>query len=211
MKRLLLLFLALGTLAVSWSGLWHAAMPGPFAAHMAMHVSVMALAAPLFAFALAGSRADPVVIRPALAAPVPAMVAELAVVWGWHLPLLHHAARAGGVALIAEQASFLAAGLLLWLSVFGGGAAGRSERRGTGVFALLMTSMHMTLLGTLITLAPRPLYGHGHGVEALADQQVAGIVMLAGAATTYVAGGAWLVAWLLADRPDREAGDAPLR
>lgn len=209
MSRLLLTALALGALAIAWSGLWHVVMPGPFASHMAMHVTVMALAAPLFAFALAGSPLDPTVARPALAVPVLAMVAELIVVWGWHVPLLHHAARGGGMALVAEQASFLAVGLLLWLSVFGGAATGRRERRGAGVVALLMTSMHMTLLGTLITLAPRPLYGHG--TDALGDQQLAGIVMLLGAATTYVAGGGWLVRWLLAEPPpEREARDAPL-
>ena len=213
MSRLLLTALAFGALAVAWSGLWHAVMPGPFASHMAMHVTVMALAAPMFAFALAGGPLDPAVARPALAAPVLAMVAELIVVWGWHAPLLHQAARTGGMALVAEQASFLAVGLLLWLSVFGGATAGRRKRRSAGVAALLMTSMHMTLLGTLITLAPRPLYGHGHGhgIDTLADQQVAGIVMLLGAATTYVAGGVWLVRWLLVEPlPEREARDAPL-
>lgn len=211
MTRLPLLLLAFGALAVAWSGLWHVVLPGPFAAHMAMHVTVMALAAPLLAFALAGGALDPTVVRPALAAPVLAMVTELIVVWGWHVPLLHRAARAGGMALAAEQASFLAVGLLLWLSVFGGAAAGRRERRGAGIVALLMTSMHMTLLGTLIALAPRPLYGHGHGAGTLGDQQVAGIVMLLGAATSYVAGGAWLVRWLLAEPPpEREARDAPL-
>src|SRR3546814_3906347 len=39
--------------------------------------------------------------------------------------------------------------------------------------------MHMTLLGALITLAPRSLYHHDMG-SALADQQVAGMVMLRG-------------------------------
>src|SRR3546814_18505574 len=76
-----------------------------------------------------------------------AMLAELVVVWGWHLPLLHHAARSSTAALAAEQASFLAVGLALWLSVLGGRAAQRHARLAGGVVALLLTSMHMTLLG----------------------------------------------------------------
>src|SRR3546814_10738100 len=74
-----------------------------------------------------------------------------------------------------------------------------------GVVALLLTSMHMTLLGALITLAPRSLYHHDMG-SALADQQVAGMVMLSGS-MSYLAGGLWLVARLL--REDRRR--VPLR
>src|SRR3546814_20884322 len=105
-----------------------------------------------------------------------AMLAELVVVWGWHLPLLHHAARSSTAALAAEQTSFLAVGLALWLSVLGGRAAQRHARLAGGVVALLLTSMHMTLLGELITLEPRGLYYHDMG-SALAVPQVAGTVM----------------------------------
>jgi hypothetical protein len=35
------------------------------------------------------------------------------VVWTWHAPVLHHAAREGATVLILEQGTFLAAGLLL--------------------------------------------------------------------------------------------------
>src|SRR3546814_13943200 len=94
-----------------------------------------------------GSAWDPTRRWPWLAAPMAAMLAELVVVWGWHLPLLHHAARSSTAALAAEQASFLAVGLALWLSVLGGRAAQRHARLAGGVVALLLTSMHMTLLG----------------------------------------------------------------
>src|SRR3546814_16032309 len=95
-----------------------------------------------------------------------AMLAELVVVWGWHLPLLHHAARSSTAALAAEQASFLAVGLALWLSVLGGRAAQRHARLAGGVVALLLTSMHMTRLGALITLAPRRIYHHAMGTRS---------------------------------------------
>jgi putative membrane protein len=53
-----------------------------------------------------------------------------------------------------------------------------------GAMALFLTSMHMVLLGALLGLAPRLLYG-GHaehaaaGMEALTDQQTGGVIMMA--------------------------------
>jgi putative membrane protein len=71
------------------------------------------------------------------------------------------------------------------------------------VVALLLTTMHMTLLGALIALAPRALYDtHGFALQGLAltpleDQQMAGVVMLALGGVSYLAGGVWLLARLL--------------
>src|SRR5690606_12356978 len=90
--------------------------------------------------------------------PIGASAVEFAVVWGWHLPVPHDAARSIPAISALEQASFLAAGLLLWLACL------RQDpyRQGAGVLALLLTSMHMTLLGVLLTLAPRALFHHAH-------------------------------------------------
>lgn len=218
MRRRVLVMAACASLAVVWSGAAEPFSAGPFSAHMVVHVTVMVVAAPLLAAALAGGRSDPTRRWPAVAAPIPAMLAELVVVWGWHLPLLHHAAQAHAAMFVAEQASFLAVGVLLWLAVLGGSAAARPRRLGSGVIALLLTSMHMTLLGALITLAPRALYHHPDqhlvGLTPLIDQQVAGLVMLGGA-LSYLVGGLWAMRSLLR-MPARialgreEAGDAPL-
>lgn len=214
-RRLAIAGAALASLAAAWAGAAELIAPGTFSAHMIVHVTVMAVAAPLLAIAVAGSPADPTRRWPLIAAPMAAMVAELVVVWGWHLPLLHHAARTHTAALVIEQASFLAVGLALWLSVLGGRAADRRPRLAAGVIALLLTSMHMTLLGVLITLAPRQLYHHAGSTLAMVDQQVAGMVMLLGGATSYLAGGLWLVLRLLQDpspsQREGEVGRAPLR
>jgi putative membrane protein len=69
-----------------------------------------------------------------------------------------------------------------------------------GAVGLLFTSMHMTLLGALLALAPRPLYGEasvsclGLTLGPAADQSVGGTVMLAVGAVVYLAGGLALVA-----------------
>lgn len=71
--------------------------------------------------------------------------------------------------------------------------------------ALFFTSMHMTLLGALIGLAPRPIYGDhlhhaGNGLSALVDQQLGGVIMLAIGGVIYLAGGLILMARVLQRR-----------
>lgn len=195
------------TLAAAWLGPLPELAAGSFAAHMAMHVSVVAVAAPLLALGLAGGRFDPARRWPSLLAPIPLSLAELAVVWAWHAPGLHHAARQGGAALALEQGSFLLCGVLVWVSAFGGAPARRAERASLGIVALLMTAMHVTLLGALLALAPRPLYAHAAGgapgLSALDDQHLGGALMLAVGGSVYLAGALALAAGLVAAR--REA------
>ncbi len=172
-------------LIAAWSGILSMPLGGHFTGHMVTHLAVVALAAPLLALALVGSRFDPTPASPLLFSPVTASALELLIIWGWHLPAAHQWAQASMAAFIAEQGSFLVAGLLLWLSAFAGG--GR-ERAAFGVVALLFTSMHMTLLGVLLALAPRPLYSVLPG-DAVVDQQVGGLLMLAIGSGVYLAGG----------------------
>lgn len=194
------LILGLLLLAAAWLGPLPELAARAFTAHMTMHVTVMAFAAPLIALGLAGSRLDPVRAWPALFAPIPASVVDLVAVWAWHAPALHHAARHTAGALALEQAMFLAAGLLVWLSAIGGARPG-GERTAAGIAALLLTSMHMTLLGALLALTPRPLYGHTgsgpFGLSALEDQNLGGVLMLLGGGLSYLVGGLYLLLGLL--------------
>src|SRR3546814_13981186 len=66
-------------LAAAWSEIPAALAPGPFAAHMIRHMSVVAVAAPLLALGVAGTRLDPARHwRWTAAAAVPASIAEMA-------------------------------------------------------------------------------------------------------------------------------------
>ena len=179
-------------LAATWLGPLPALSRHSFAAHMTLHMLVVAVAAPLLALGLAGGRFDPLRSRPRLFAPVPASIVELVVVWTWHAPALHHAARSDVLIFAIEQATFLAAGLLLWFSVLGAGALRTANRAGAGIVALLLTSMHMTLLGALLALSPRPLYGHAATtgtLSAIDDQQLGGAIMLVVGGVVYLLGG----------------------
>ena len=175
----------------------------PFATHMAMHMALVAVAAPLLALGVAGGRLDPVPRARWLFAAIPASIAEGIAVWAWHAPALHHAARHETWAFLLEQATFLATGLWLWGAALGGSAALRRERAAAGITGLLLTAMHMTLLGALIALSRRELFGHGHGgsLGPLVDQQLGGAIMILVGGAAYLAGGLGLAAdWLLSRR-----------
>jgi putative membrane protein len=186
-------------LAGAWLGPLPSLATHSFAAHMAMHIAVVAVAAPLLALSMAGTAADPVRAVPSLLAPIPASMIELVVVWAWHVPALHHAARHQTGALVVEQGTFAIAGMLLWLAAVGGDREQRRVRAAGGVVALLFTSMHMTLLGALFALATRPLF---HDVPSgLDDQQLGGVIMLLVGGASYLAGGLGLTAVALRSRP----------
>jgi putative membrane protein len=211
MRRWLALLGAV-VLAFVWIGPLRALVPGAFSAHMTLHMAVVAVAAPLLALGVAGSRWDPVRRAPWLFPALIASLLELLLVWGWHTPALHRAARESTLAFVLEQASFLLSGLWLWLAAVGGDARSR-QRRGMGVLALLLTSMHMTLLGALLGLPPRPLYDlahsheHAHGalppLGALADQHLGGAIMILLGGLSYLVGGLWLSLSLVRDSGER--------
>lgn len=206
-------------LALAWAPQTAILLGHGFTAHMARHMGVVAIAAPLIALGIAGGRFDPSRDRPLLFAAVPASLVELFVVWGWHAPAAHDLARDHMTAYAAEQASFLLAGLWVWIACFGHGVATRACRTAAGVIAMLLTSIHMTLLGALLAMSVRPLYAAHHAavdgltmLTALDDQQLGGVVMLLVGGAAYLAGGVTLAARLLRDDgPRTETGPPAAR
>lgn len=209
MTRRLALPLGLALLAAIWFGPLLGAWRGSLAAGMVAHMGVVAVAAPLIAIGMP-DRWRPGASMPAVL-PVLASLAELVAVWGWHAPVLRAAAQTSLPATVAEQATFLLVGVFLWSTSFA--APGERTHAATGAAALLLTSIHMTLLGALLALSPRPLYASGEvtcfGVvlDAGQDQNIGGVVMLLAGAVVYLAGGLSLARRLLAD----PAGEAAQR
>ncbi|TIX02137.1 MAG: cytochrome c oxidase assembly protein, partial [Mesorhizobium sp.] len=175
------LILGLLVLALVWVGPLLDAWRDSFSAHMLAHMGVVAIAAPLMAIGI------PLRPKPdanwAFTLALPASFVELIIVWSWHAPALRTLAQSSLFVTAIEQATFLAAGLFLWLACL--------PRRGSditgnaaGAFALLLTSIHMTLLGALLALTPRPLYGTGEiscfgvALSAQQDQELGGVIML---------------------------------
>ena len=198
--RLLALVTGLAVLAAIWLGPLLGPWRASLAAGMVAHMGVVAVAAPLIAIGLP-ERWRPGRSMPA-ALPVLASLLELIAVWGWHAPIMRAAAESSVVATVAEQGTFLTVGVLLWSTSFA--APGQRTHAATGAVALLLTSIHMTLLGALLALSPRPLYGTGEvtcfGIvlDAGRDQQFGGVIMLLVGAVVYLAGGLSLIIRLLA-------------
>ena len=204
--------LALGSGLAVLAAIWLGPLLGPWRASltagMVAHMGVIAIAAPLIAIGLP-DRWRPGRSMPA-ALPVLASVLELFAVWGWHAPVMRAAVEGSVAVTAAEQATFLVVGVLLWSTSFA--APGERTHAASGAAALLLTSVHMTLLGALLALSPRPLYGAGEvtcfGVvlDAGQDQHIGGVVMLMVGAVVYLAGGLSLAGWLLEAGTGRRGG-----
>jgi putative membrane protein len=199
MSERLLAIAGAAILLFAWAGPLPGLVPGSFAAHMTLHMTVVGIGVPVFAFGIAlwlkrrGELPLPRIL------PIAASLLDLVVVWLWHVPALHHASRTEPLILGLEQLSFAAASFLVWLVALTGPTL-------AGALTLFFTSMHMTLIGALLGLAPRVIYG-GHsaaswlGLTPLADQQVGGVIMLAIGGIVYLGGGLALAARVL--RPVR--------
>ena len=125
-------------------------------------------------------------------------------VWAWHVPAAHRFARTHLMGGVLEQLTFLSTGLLLWTAALGGEERRRRGRMAGNVTGLLLTSMHMTLLGALIALSHRTLYAHPHEhgrelsalgatISGVQDQQLGGAAMILLGGAAYLAGALALV------------------
>ncbi|EYD75285.1 putative protein-signal peptide and transmembrane prediction [Rubellimicrobium mesophilum DSM 19309] len=187
MRRWAALLAALA-LALAWAaplGAWLA----PFPAHMLSHMTLVAVAAPLLVLAFP-AQFDRLHV-PALAG----AVAEFLIVWGWHLPALHGAARLQTSWHLAEQALFLLGGLAVWAGAL------RAHEPLAGAGALLLTSMHMTFLGALLVLSNADLYAAFCGTPPdLFGQRLGGLLMLGIGTPIYLLAGLWLTGLSLRER-----------
>lgn len=165
-------------LAVLWLGPLPEIARVSMTAHMILHVAVVAVAPALLRIDLP--------VRLGAAALASIAIADLLVVWIWHLPTAQIWASRTGVGFALQQGSFLLAGIAVW------SAADAAGRLGS-VAILLVTAMHMTLLGALLTLSPRMMYpgicgGGPFGLDPLEDQQISGLVMALLAPAVYLLG-----------------------
>lgn len=193
-----------------------------FSAHMAQHIVLMLVAAPLLALsrplaAVAwGLRGAPgsanlaAFLRDLGRCPLLLAWALFAgATWLWHLPVLYQAALRSDLLHAAEHACFVGAALLFWWAVLhprGGLGLGAS------VLAVFTIAIQGGLLSALIVFAPAPWYpayvaGLGPAT-ALADQQLAGAIMWAPSGMIYGGALAALVLRWLRD-VDRATADGP--
>lgn len=166
-----------------------------FPLHMVRHMVLVALAAPLLVLGF------PALGRWFAISPLIATGLEFLLVWAWHMPAAHGLAYRLPMGFALEQASFLLAGLFVWAGCLRGAATGDAGQALAGAGGLLLTSMHMTLLGALLTLAPRDLYAGFCGTAPdAAGQSIGGMLMLAIGTPVYLLAGVALAARALSLR-----------
>ncbi|HEY0777279.1 MAG TPA: cytochrome c oxidase assembly protein [Gemmatirosa sp.] len=200
-----------------------------FSAHMAQHLALILVAAPLLALGnapLALAWAPPRTARRtlarwwnastttrralrgtthAVATPAAAWLLHAVALIAWHVPALYAAALREPAVHALEHVSFLGTAWLFWWRV-----AQPSGRRALGEAAGILYVMSMGLLGSamgaLLTFSSTAWYPvHADGARAwhttlVADQQLAGLVMWVPAGLVYVGAALALAArWMLTD------------
>ncbi|HEX3429487.1 MAG TPA: cytochrome c oxidase assembly protein [Rhizomicrobium sp.] len=194
-----------------------------FVAHMTEHELLMAVAAPLLALSrplgtflcalprswrlslidAAGSRIVQPVWR-TLMMPLVATVVHGIAIWIWHVPSLLDATLVSENLHRLQHISFLVTALVFWWAIL----RRPKQDYGLGAMHVFATMVHTSLLGALLTLAPRVFYplqtadAPLFGLTPLEDQQLAGLFMWVPGGAIYLAAGlALAAAWLASPKP----------
>ncbi|MBM1170018.1 cytochrome c oxidase assembly protein [Microvirga arabica] len=179
------------------------------AAHMVQHVLLIGVAPPLLLAGLPGGALPwflPKTTRRALGRssgvrvfaewtaflirPLPACALHGAALWLWHAPAPFEAALRNEAVHAFEHVTFFATAMLFWHSL---AASLRSTATvPAGIAAGFLTLVYGGFLGALITFSPTllyPWYQRGPeqwGLDPLADQQLAGLIMWVPASFIYL-------------------------
>ena len=191
-----------------------------FSAHMTQHEILMLIAAPslvmgrpLLAFLWAVPRRHRSSVAQKfrggaarrtwqlLTTPLFVFIVHGLALWIWHVPALFEWALHHQGIHALQHVSFVATAGLFWWGMVEGryGRAGY----GVGVLYVFLTALHSTVLGALLTVAPTTWYRSyeitaiQQRVDALADQQLAGLVMWVPSGVVFIVIGLALVAaWM---------------
>lgn len=164
-----------------------------FSARVGQHMLLMLAAAPLIASGFPATRASGSV-RLWLAS-----AALFVALWFWHMPVPYAATFRSTPIYWAMHLSLFGSAVWLWTQLFGHSR----ERAGAALAAGAITSIHMGLLGAVITFAAAPMYSphfataQAWGLSALADQQLGGVLMWVPGCALFLAAAlrSFLVLW----------------
>ena len=180
-----------GALAVATAGAVILAFVqlGPLSGHMVVHIAAMNVVAPLVAVGI--SRHYPKHLPRASAGSLWLLtLGQMALLWGSHSPPIHHAAQSSPLTLAALHVALFGSALAFWVCVVA------ASSHWQAMLALLVSGKLACLLGALLIFAPRLLFdaaASAHGTHAmpfghatLADQHLAGLLMVAACPLSYV-------------------------
>jgi putative membrane protein len=145
-----------------------------FSARIAQHMILVLVAAPLLALAL-----PPGAPRFARVRLWSAYTAFFLALWFWHMPRPYQATFESTTVYWTMHVTLSGAAVLLWREILQGGSGLSVDVLAAGG----LTSMHMGLLGAVLTFAVRPLFfphlttTQAWGFTPLEDQQLGGVFM----------------------------------
>ena len=157
---------------------------GTLSSHMAMHIALLNVVAPVAAIALVKR------LRPLNGAAFWSIAAlQIGMLWFWHLPAVQAAAASYAGALLMHG-SLLAVALLFWTGVLQMRGPGRWQ----AILGLIVTGKLSCLLAALLIFSPRLLYTGHHHATSIDDQQLAGLLMITACPVSYVLAGIMIAA-----------------
>lgn len=167
---------------------------GPLTLQMVQHLLVMNVVAPVLAALVPGRVRNPGLLWPAA-------VVQLVLLYAWHAPSLQTFASASVLWHAAFMIGLAVSAFWFWLNVLGARFA--DQWRGLG--GLLLTGKLACLLGALLIFAPRDLYQLDGvalpfcttGPSSLADQHLAGLLMITACPLSYLVAGVVLAGHML--------------
>ena len=148
-----------------------------------------------------------------LAHPVFGVVAYVGAMWIWHIPPLYDAALEHTLLHVLEHLTFAAAGFLYWWHLLSP-IRSRFRLGGTGpIMYMASTKILVGVVGIVLAFSPDLLFdaygssGERWGLDPLADQHVAGVLMALEQSIVMGIALAWLFVRMLseADREDERA------
>jgi putative membrane protein len=176
--------------------------PEPLAAHMALHIATMSVTAPLTAIWL-GARGWLRRSAGRSSTLWTATLLQMALLWAWHAPSMQYATHTSLALALGLHAALLLAAVAFWSAIIASG------NRWKAILALLLSGKLACLIGALLVFSPRLLYAslcYGQNadldaVTALADQHLAGLLMLAACPLSYILAAIVLTSQEIANLP----------
>lgn len=188
--------------------------------HMIQHTLLLDEASLLLAVGMTGAVLSPILAKQGigrlriLTHPVVAVALWLVVMYGWHLPPLYQAAEKHEVVHLLEHACFVAAGVTMWLALIG--PFPKPEWFGNGAKAVYAGTVHFSsmALANILMWSGTVLYPFyvasdgAHGIDPIADQSIAGVVLMIQSALLMLGILFWLVLrWAREDTERQELID----
>ena len=159
-------------------------------AHMAQHLLLADLGALLIVLGLTGPLLQPLLATRSLgwlrvlSQPAVALPLWLANLYLWHLPGPYQAAVSSEAVHVLEHACFVGFGIAMWMALLGPLPKPAWFGNGARLVYVVVVRLGGAVLANVLLWAGSPLYPDyaageaAHGIEPLADQGAAGVVMM---------------------------------